>query len=118
MDGLRQQIVPAAKCAGIDATGIARGAAPCSERSDAKQPGHSGVRAVRSAGRTYSRQESIEVRSLFQRDHITLHKTLPVNSMWLLSSPAQSKPLCAWPGRQISMDRIAGPYEGVSGSLV
>ena len=28
-------------------------AAPCSERSDAKQPGHSGVRAVRSAGRTY-----------------------------------------------------------------
>ena len=31
----------------------ARGAAPCSEHSDAIQPGHSGVRAIRSAGRTY-----------------------------------------------------------------
>ena len=30
----------------------ARGAAPCSERSDAKQPGHSNVRAVRLAERT------------------------------------------------------------------
>ena len=47
---------------------VARGAAPCSERSDAKQPGLSIVRAVSSAGRTYSRQESIEVRPLFQRD--------------------------------------------------
>ena len=31
----------------------ARGTAPCPERSDAKQPGHSDVRAVRSAGRAY-----------------------------------------------------------------
>ncbi len=43
----------------------ARGAAPCTERSDAKQPGHSGVRAVCLAERTYSHQE-IEVRPLFQ----------------------------------------------------
>ena len=35
----RKQIVPAAKCAGIDASGIAREVLPCSERSDAKQPG-------------------------------------------------------------------------------
>ena len=41
---------------------VARGVAPCTEQSDAKQPGHSAVRAVCSAGRTYSRQESIEVR--------------------------------------------------------
>ena len=45
---------------------VARGAAPCSERSDAKQPGLSIVQAVSSAGRTYSRQESIEVRPLFK----------------------------------------------------
>ena len=45
---------------------IARGAAPCSEQSDAKQPGHSNVWAVSSAGRTYSRQESIEVRPCYQ----------------------------------------------------
>ena len=31
----------------------ARGTAPCPERSDAKQPGHSGVRAVRLAERAY-----------------------------------------------------------------
>ena len=47
---------------------VARGAAPCSERSDAKQLGLSIIRAVSSAGRTYSRQESIEVCPLFQRD--------------------------------------------------
>ena len=46
---------------------VARGAAPCSEQSDAKQPGHLAVRAVCLAERTYSRQESIEVRPLFQR---------------------------------------------------
>ena len=40
----------------------ARGAAPCTERSDAKQPGLPIVRAVCLAERTYSRQESIEVR--------------------------------------------------------
>jgi len=49
---------------------VARGAAPWSEQSDAKQPGHSNVWAVSSAGRTYSRQESIEVRPLFQRDYL------------------------------------------------
>ena len=42
--------------------GSAREALPCTERSDAKQPGHATVRAIGSAGRTYSRQESIEVR--------------------------------------------------------
>ena len=47
---------------------VARGAAPCSEQSDAKQPGHSNVRAVCFAERTYSRQGSIEVRPLFQRE--------------------------------------------------
>ena len=47
---------------------VARGAAPCSEQSDAKQPGLPSVRAVCLAERTYSRQESIEVRPLFQRD--------------------------------------------------
>lgn len=47
---------------------VARGAAPCTERSDAKQPEHTNVRAVCLAERTYSRQESIEVRPLFQRD--------------------------------------------------
>ena len=46
---------------------VARGAAPCSEQSDAKQPGHLAVRAVCLVERTYSRQESIEVRPLFQR---------------------------------------------------
>ena len=33
--------------------GVARGAASCSERSDAKQPGHATVRVIGSAGRTY-----------------------------------------------------------------
>ena len=47
---------------------VARGAAPCTERSDAKQPGHLSVRAVCPVERTYSRQGSIEVRPLFQRD--------------------------------------------------
>ena len=45
---------------------VARGAAPCSEQSDAKQPGHLAVRTVRLAERTYSRQESIEVRPCYQ----------------------------------------------------
>ncbi len=45
---------------------VARGAAPCTERSDAKQPGHLSVRAVCLAERTYSRQESIEVRPCYQ----------------------------------------------------
>ena len=47
---------------------VARGAAPCTEQSDAKQPGHLAVRAVCLVERTYSRQGSIEVRPLFQRD--------------------------------------------------
>ena len=47
---------------------VARGAAPCTERSDAKQPGHLAVRAVCLAERTYSHQGSIEVRPLSQRD--------------------------------------------------
>ena len=47
---------------------VARGADPCTEQRDAKQPGQSTVRAVCLAERTYSRQESIEVRPLFQRD--------------------------------------------------
>ena len=45
---------------------VARCAVPCTEQSDAKQPGHFTVRAVCSAGRTYSRQESIEVRPCYQ----------------------------------------------------
>ena len=45
------------------------------ERSDAKQPGHSNVRAVCLAERTYSRQESIEVRPLFLRDSCRLSIT-------------------------------------------
>ena len=49
--------------AGVDAYhSSAREALPCSERSDAKQPGHSGVRAVRSAGRTIQGLPCIEVR--------------------------------------------------------
>ena len=63
---------------------VARGAAPCTERSDAKQPGHPTARAVSSAGRTYSRQESIEVRSLFQRDSFNRafqYKRLPPSRM-------------------------------------
>ena len=47
--------------------GSAREALPCTEQRDAKQPGHLTVRAVCLAERTYSRQESIEVRPLFQR---------------------------------------------------
>ena len=47
-------------------TSVARGAAPCTERSDAKQPGHSTVRTVCLAERTYSRHESIEVRPCYQ----------------------------------------------------
>ena len=42
--------------------GSAREALPCTEQRDAKQPRHSNVRAVCLAERTYSRQESIEVR--------------------------------------------------------
>ena len=45
------------------------------ERSDAKQSGYSNVRAVCSAGRTYSRQESIEMRLLFLRDSCRLSIT-------------------------------------------
>ena len=59
---------PNGKYAGIGEA--ARGAAPYSERSDAKQPGHLAVRAVCLAERTYSHQESIEVRPLFQRDYL------------------------------------------------
>ena len=40
----------------------ARGAAPCTERSDAKQPGLSGVRAVCLAERTYRACPCIEMR--------------------------------------------------------
>ena len=47
---------------------VARGAAPCSEQSDAKQPGHLTVRAVCLAERTYSCQESIEVRPYVRMD--------------------------------------------------
>ena len=52
----------------VSCYGSAREALPCTERRDAKQPGHLAVRAVCLAERTYSRQESIEVRPLFQRD--------------------------------------------------
>ena len=45
---------------------VARGAAPCTERSDAKQPGHSGVRAVCLAERTYSHQESTPMMEAFE----------------------------------------------------
>ena len=48
---------------------VARGVAPCTEQSDAKQPGHSAVRAVCSAGRTVQGLPCIEVRPLFQRDY-------------------------------------------------
>ena len=66
--GLYQQIVPIAKYAGIDDAGIAIGAAPCSKRGDAKQPGLSYIRAVCLAERTCSARPCIEVRPLFQRD--------------------------------------------------
>ena len=46
--------------------GSARGAAPCTEQGDAKQPGQSTVRTACLAERTYSRQESIEVRPCYQ----------------------------------------------------
>ena len=46
--------------------GSAREALPCTEQRDAKQPGHLAVRAVCLAERTYSRQESIEVRPCYQ----------------------------------------------------
>ena len=46
--------------------GSAREALPCAEQRDAKQPGHLAVRAVCLAERTYSRQESIEVRPCYQ----------------------------------------------------
>ena len=64
--------------------GSARDAAPCTERSDAKQPGLPSVRAVCLAERTYSRQESIEVRPLFQRDCFDCafqYKRLPPSRM-------------------------------------
>ena len=63
---------------------VARGAAPCTERSDAKQPGHLSVRAVCPVERTYSRQGSIEVRPLFQRDSFDRafqYKRLPPSRM-------------------------------------
>ena len=40
----------------------ARGAAPCSERSDARQPGHSGARGVQSHGAHIRGLPRIEVR--------------------------------------------------------
>ena len=47
----------------------AQGVQPlCTEQGDAKQPGQSTVRTACLAERTYSRQESIKVRPLFQRD--------------------------------------------------
>ena len=64
---------PNGKCAGIGEA--ARGAAPCSERSDAKQPGLSIVRAVCLAERTYRACPCIEVRPLFQRDFLWLYFT-------------------------------------------
>ena len=50
--------------------GSAREALPCTEQRNAKKPGHLTARAVCLAERTYSRQESIEVRPLFQRDYL------------------------------------------------
>ena len=47
---------------------VARGAAPCTERSDAKQPEYSCVWAACLAERTYRACPCIEVRPLFQRD--------------------------------------------------
>ena len=46
----------------------ARGAAPCTERSDAKQPEYSCVWAACLAERTYRACPCIEVRPLFQRE--------------------------------------------------
>lgn len=57
--------------------GSARGAAPCTEQGDAKQPGQSTVRTACLAERTYSRQESIEVRPLFQRGSFVTHTVPP-----------------------------------------
>ena len=62
----RLRVYPCSLCSGnnllTQTISAARGAAPCTERSDTKQPGHLAVRAVCLAERTYSRQESIEVR--------------------------------------------------------
>ena len=70
---------------------VARCAAPCTERSDARQPGQSTVRAISSAGRTYSRQESIEVRPCYQGIFIT-HTVLPhIVSQILLGSGHRSE---------------------------
>ena len=62
---------------------VARGAAPCTEQRDAKQPGQSTVRAVCLAERTYSRQGSIEVRHSDSPDvlqHFSRCVILPVES--------------------------------------
>ena len=70
----------------------AREALPCSEQRDAKQPGHSNVRAVCLAERTYSRQGSIEVRPLLPRDFFITHRVLPhIVSQILLGSGHRSE---------------------------
>ena len=61
-NGLRQQTVSAAKCAGIAAMAAQGRHSLVRNKVTQNKPGHSTVRAVSSAGRTYSRQESIEVR--------------------------------------------------------
>ena len=68
--------------------GSARGAAPCTEQRDAKQPGHLSVRAVCLAERTYSHQESIEVRH-------SVRMVFYISSGLRHRSPKEGHDLCA-----------------------
>ena len=63
VDGLRDDMEFSGFAVKIDS---AREARPCTEQRNAKKPGHLTARAVCLAERTYSRQESIEVRPCYQ----------------------------------------------------
>ena len=88
---------------------VARCAAPCTERSDAKQPGHLTVQAVCLAERTYSRQESIEVRPLFQRDISSYSRIVTFNAFSYI--PIQTYPISCQYMQKSQMEYLQKSYE-------
>ena len=89
--------------------GSAREALPCTERSDAKQPGHLTVQAVCLAERTYSRQESIEVRPLFQRDISSYSRIVMFNAFSYI--PIQTYPISCQYMQKSQMEYLQKSYE-------
>ena len=89
--------------------GSAREALPCTEQRDAKQPGHLAVRAVCLAERTYSRQESIEVRPLFQRDISSYSRIVTFNAFSYI--PIQTYPISCQYMQKSQMEYLQKSYE-------